>query len=152
MRPLIGSLILVIVLLLGPSTALAEQVEIGHLETNDDTGVNWLYFQCDKTSGAEMRCGIFQTVITKKKDQAEIARDRQKAEADPLAEFNNNHLADGCKPFVENATKMEQAVKSGIGVDGKPVNRRVVLSGWPMLKAMIDVCKNPTLRNSSPVF
>ena len=143
MRPLIGSLILVIVSLLGPSTAFAEQVRIGHLETNDDTGVNWLYFQCDNTSSTEMRCGIFQTLITKKKGEAEIATDRQKAEADPLAELNNIHFADICKPFVENAAKLEQAVKSGVGVDGKPVNRRA-LPDWPMLKALIDACKNPT--------
>ncbi|MGD0764545.1 MAG: hypothetical protein ABR929_15440 [Roseiarcus sp.] len=152
MRPLIGLLTLAAVFVLGPSTAFAEQVEIGHVETNDDTAINWLYFQCRKTTGTEMRCDIFQTLIIKKKTQAEIDAERQEAAADPLAEFDNNDFADGCKPLVENAAKMEQVVKSGIGVDGKPVNKRIFLAGWPMLRAMTEVCKNPTRETAGQFF
>lgn len=152
MRYLIGSLFLVNVLFGEPWAAFAEQVQIGHLETNDDTGINWLYFQCDKLSGMEMRCSIFQTLIMKKKTQAEIDKERQDAATDPLAEFNNNHFADACKPLVENAAKMDQGIKAGIGIDGKPINKRVLLAGWPMLKAMIDVCKRPAPETAAMFF
>jgi hypothetical protein len=149
---LIGSLFLCLNVFFWPSVALAEQVQIGHLETNDDTGINWLYFQCDKFSGIEMRCGIFQTLIMKKKSQAEIDKERQDAATDPLADFNNNHFADACKPLVENATKMEEGIKAGLGIDGRLINKRVVLAGWPTIKAMINVCKSPSAETAAIFF
>jgi hypothetical protein len=152
MRHLIGSLILTTAIFAGPSPTIAEQVQIGHLETNDDTGINWLYFQCDKISGAEMRCGIFQTLIMKAKNQDELDKERREVTPDPLAAFNNNHFADGCKPLVENVDKMEQGIKSGVGQDGKPINKRIILSGWPMVKAMVDVCRNPTRETAASFF
>ena len=47
--------------------AVAEEVRIGHLETKDDTGINWLYFRCEKPTATQMRCDVFQTLIYKKK-------------------------------------------------------------------------------------
>jgi hypothetical protein len=131
---------------------LAEEVRIGHLETNDDTGINWLYFKCDQSTAAQMRCDIFQTLIMKKKSHAEIDAELQRqAATDPLVEFSKN-FGEACKPLLENAAKVQQAIKSGIGVDGKPINKRVVLSGWSMMKAMIEVCKKPTSESAGQFF
>ena len=78
---------LLFIFLGGLVTARAEEVRIGHLETNDDLGINWLYFRCDKSSTTQMKCDIFQTLIMKK-DQSEIDAQLKRAAADPLAEFN----------------------------------------------------------------
>ncbi len=131
------------IFLWGLATARAEEVRIGQLETNDDTGINWLYFRCNKSSATQMTRDIFQTLIMKKKNQSEIDDDLKRFAADPLAEFNNS-FAPACKAFVENESKMQQALQSGIGTDGKPLNKRSVLSSWPMMQAMIEVCKTPT--------
>jgi hypothetical protein len=50
------------VLLLGSREALAEDIEIGHLETADDTGPNWAFWACTRVS-SQLHCHIFQTLI-----------------------------------------------------------------------------------------
>jgi hypothetical protein len=47
---------------------------------------------------------------------------------------------------------MEQGIKAGIGIDGKPINKRIILAGWPTLKAMIDVCKRPAPETAAMFF
>ena len=133
------------------SPVFAEQVLIGHLETNDDIGINWLYFKCDKLNATQMRCDIIQMLIMKM-SPAEIEADlKREAAKDPLAEFNND-FGQACKPLVENGAKIQQAMESGIGMDGKPINKRVALSGWPMMKAMIEVCKSLDTRKYGPAL
>jgi hypothetical protein len=79
--------------------AVAEEIRIGHLETKDDTGINWLYFRCEKSTAAQMRCDVFQTLIMKKKSDSEIdAELKREAATDLLAEFNKNS---GCE-FIES--------------------------------------------------
>lgn len=134
------------------SSAFAEEIRIGHLETNDDIAINWLYVTCNTTNATQMRCDFLQTMIMKKKTQAEIDVEiKRQAEADPLADFNQN-FADGCKGLTANESRMQQVMQSGVGVDGKPINQRVFLAGWPMMQAMIDVCKNPTRESAIQFF
>jgi hypothetical protein len=136
--------LLIALSLFAVSSAFADEVRIGHLETNDDTAINWLYVTCNTINSTQMRCDFFQTMIMKKWTQAEMdAEIKRQAAADPLADFNQS-FAEGCKGLTENEAKMKEVMKSGVGIDGKPVNHRVFLSGWPMMQAMIDVCKNPT--------
>jgi hypothetical protein len=144
MRHIVGTIALTTIFFCGLATTRAEEVRIGHLETNDGIGINWLYFKCDKSNATQMKCDIFQTLIMKKKNQNEIEEEmKQQTAGDPLAEFNKS-FAEGCKSLVENGAKMQQGLESGIGMDGKPINKRIALSGWPVMQAMIDVCKNPT--------
>ena len=48
------SLLFILFTLVCATTAPAEEVAIGHLETNDDAGLNWLQPHCDRT-GNQMR-------------------------------------------------------------------------------------------------
>jgi hypothetical protein len=134
------------------SWVFAEEVRIGHLETNDDIAINWLYVTCNTINSTQMRCNFLQTMIMKKKTQAEMDADiKTQAGIDPLTEFNQN-FAGGCKGIIANETKMQEVMQSGVGVDGKPINQRVLLAGWPMMQAMIGVCKNPTHDNAAQFF
>jgi hypothetical protein len=152
MRHIAGTILaLVAVFFCGLATPRAEELRIGHLETNDDTGINWLYFVCNKSNATQMTCDIFQTLVMKKKTQNEIDSQLKQVAADPLAAFNNTFAA-GCKPLVENEAKFQQAMQSGIGIDGNPINKRVVLSGWPMMQAIIEVCKHPTGDSAAKFF
>jgi hypothetical protein len=127
------------------SVAVAEEVRIGHLETNDDTGINWLYFRCEKPDATQMRCDVFQTLITRKKSDTEINTElKRQAATDPLAEFNKG-FGDICKSSVE----IEGKINAGVGIDGKPFNQRTAAPGLSVMKAVIEVCKTPTRESAS---
>jgi hypothetical protein len=134
--------------MLNCGAAFAEEVRIGHLETNDDTGINWLYFRCEKPDVTQMRCDVFQTLITKKKSDTEINTElKRQAATDPLAEFNKG-FGDMCKSSVE----IEGKINAGVGIDGKPFNQRTAASGLSAMKAVIEVCKTPTRENAGRFF
>jgi hypothetical protein len=141
-------IVLVAVLMLNCGSVFAEEVRIGHLETSDDTGINWLYFRCYKPNAMQMRCDVFQTLIYKKKSEAEIEADLKKlAAADLLTEFNKI-FGDSCKSLVEN----EGNINAGIGMDGKPINPRNAASSGAMVKWVVAACKTPTRESASRVF
>src|SRR5271169_701423 len=48
LHPSLRGLVLFAALVLSCGAAFAEEVRIGHLETKDDTGINWLYLRCEK--------------------------------------------------------------------------------------------------------
>jgi hypothetical protein len=133
-------------------TASAEEVRIGHLETNDDTGINWLYFNCQKSTSAQMQCDILQTLIMKKQTDAEIDTELKELNGtDPLIQFNKVFGAE-CKSLVASEGKLRTAQKTGIGLDGKPINLRVAAAGWSMMNGLLDVCKAPTRESASRFF
>jgi hypothetical protein len=84
-----------------------------------------------------MQCQIFQPLI-RRKNQVDSDL-KQQDSVDALAEFNKN-FGEGCKALVEN----EQTLKSGVGLDGKPIKARLWASGWPVMKSIIEVCKKPS--------
>ena len=51
-------------LLLTAFGANAQELRIGHLETADDTGINWLFYHCNQ-NGQVLKCDVFQTLIFK---------------------------------------------------------------------------------------
>ena len=145
-------MILAVLLAFAVSSTFAEEIRIGHLETNDDVAINWLYLTCNTLSTTQMLCDFFQTMIIKKRSPAEIdAEIKRQSDTDPLTDFNQN-FAEGCKGLTANEARMQQVMQSGVGIDGKPINQRVFLSGWPMMQAMINVCKNPTHESAARFF
>lgn len=44
------------------SAVLAEEIDVGHLETSDDVGVNWAHWSCERTR-SQLHCHIFTTLI-----------------------------------------------------------------------------------------
>jgi hypothetical protein len=148
----LSRIVLIAVLMLGGKAALAEEVRIGHLETNDDTGINWLFFNCQKSSPTQMQCDILQTLISKKKTDVEIDAELKELNGtDPLAQFNKV-FGNGCTSLIANEAKIRATQKTGIGLDGKPINQRVAAAGWPMMNEMLDVCKMPTRESASRFF
>jgi len=55
---------LVLWLMVFPIGANSQEIRIGHLETADDIGINWLFFHCNQ-AGNTLKCSIFQTLIFK---------------------------------------------------------------------------------------
>lgn len=45
-----------------PMAGSCQELRVGHLETANDAGVNWLYFHCNQ-AGPLLRCAVFQTLI-----------------------------------------------------------------------------------------
>ena len=140
--------IAVIAALLVSGVAGAEEVRIGHLETKDDTGINWLYFRCEKPAATKMRCDVFQTLIYRAKSDAKIDTElKQQASMDLLAEFNRN-FGKGCKSLIENEGK----IKAGIGIDGKPIDPRTAGAFSSAIKVMIEACKAQTQESAADFF
>lgn len=135
------------------ASSQAEEINIGHLETNDDTGINWLFFNCDKSSnGSRMQCDITQTLIFKKKTQSQADNElKEQIKLGALNEFNKE-LGSGCKTLTENIDKLDNLQKSGLGVDGHPVSRRLINTYISSVKSIIDVCKYPTEDNARRFF
>lgn len=135
------------------SAAAAQEVSIGHLETNNDTGINWLFFHCNKiANGAQMACDIFQTYIMKAKTEAQVNYEiKQHEGVDALAEFNANFRSD-CPNIIENVPKMEAGIDKGVDLFGKPINLRVVRAGISAAKEILEVCRHPTQESARQLF
>jgi hypothetical protein len=73
---------LVLTALILPSFgAMSQELRIGHLETADDTDINWLFFPCFQ-KGQVMDCSIFQTLIMHQLSPEKRAEDIQQAMQD----------------------------------------------------------------------
>jgi hypothetical protein len=123
--------------------ALSEEVKIGHLETNDDTGINWIYFICNTSEDRlRMQCQTFQTMIYKKKTQAQVDEAITEQASRPALEEFNAEIGSACSNLVK--MNVDQAMSNGTGFDGRPINKRVVLAGLGLLKDTIEVCHHPS--------
>lgn len=96
-----------------------------------------------------MRCDVFQTLLYKKKGDLgiDVALTLQPS-MDVLAEFTKIFGGAACKSFIEN----EGMIKSGIAVDGKPLDPRTAGPGLSMLRSMLEVCKAPTQESARHFF
>lgn len=142
------SLLFILFTLVCATTAPAEEVAIGHLETNDDAGLNWLQLHCDRT-GNQMRCDVFQTLLFHKQVQDEARRTAKSTEA--LTEFKKE-FGDTCPQLLATAPKMEDALKTGIGVDGRKVNTRIATQGMVMMRQLVAACRDPSLERAQALF
>jgi hypothetical protein len=55
-------IMLTMILALGCAGVRAEDIEVGHLETGDDAGINWAFWACSRV-GSQLHCHIVQTLI-----------------------------------------------------------------------------------------
>jgi hypothetical protein len=126
-------------------SANAEEVQIGHLETSDDIGINWLFFHCDKSADRlHLTCDIFSTQIMKAKTETQVSGELQQQNSlDALAEFNKN-FGSACEQMNANSKRIDQAIASNQDINGKPLNPRMVAAHLSAMKGVADVCKNPT--------
>ena len=133
-----------VLFLLATFSALAEEVNIGHLETKDDTGINWLFFHCNKSSDqTRMQCDIIQTLFTKATTEETVAKEsKELEEVGPLVQFNKS-FSDACKHH-DYIPKMEQFLAAGKDKDGKPINNGNRLTALLYIKSIKDVCDHPS--------
>src|SRR5690349_14944166 len=60
---LLASCFVLLAALVVPGVVSSQEIQIGHLETPDDTGgINWLFFHCNQARQT-LKCTVFQTLI-----------------------------------------------------------------------------------------
>ncbi|HEY5306400.1 MAG TPA: hypothetical protein VIJ52_07010 [Pseudolabrys sp.] len=127
------------------SPASAQELRIGHLETHDDTGINWLFFHCFQ-QGSSLECDVFQTLITHELEAAQRAADLEKTmrgnTGDAVKEFPQA-FGDMCKNIGPIVAAAQNAVRTGRGANGKPVNSRQAEDAQRMFSLMSAACQNP---------
>ena len=133
----------VILMLATSQTTSGQELSIGHLETKDDTGINWLFFHCNQLDNS-MSCDIFQTLISHKvelKDRdAEIIKNLTN---DPSKTFKIS-FSETCKHTDEIGRVTDNAIKTGRGADGRDINVRQARDAKVKIDALINACRNPS--------
>jgi hypothetical protein len=123
----------------------AQELEIGHLETNDDTGINWLNFHCNQ-QGNTLGCEVFRTLISHKVEPADRQKEVDKRMTlDVGTDFRKN-FGIACKDVDEILSKISKTAATGIGPDGRKMNLRQAQDGKVYLDALAQVCKNTNLK------
>jgi len=125
----------------------AQELRIGHLETKDDIGINWLNFHCNQ-SGGNLTCDVFQTLIMHKVE----AKDRETKIQEKIVnndDFQKN-FGEICKHIDELISIGQNSLRTGRGADGSTINVRAAQEGLLNFNAIAAACKNPnskTIRN-----
>src|SRR5580704_2220505 len=132
-----------IVLMLSSFGAMSQELRIGHLETADDTAINWLFFHCVQ-KGQVMDCSIFQTLIWRQLTPDKRAEDIQQAMQDnPVKGFTEN-FGEMCKNIDQIKAAIRQSVQTGKGADGRSIDINKANDKKPFFDALADACANPT--------
>jgi hypothetical protein len=56
------SYLIALCILLASFSVRSQELRIGHLETANDVGINWLFFHCNQAESS-LKCTVFQTLI-----------------------------------------------------------------------------------------
>jgi len=124
--------------------AHADEVQIGHLETHDDTSTNWLYLHCDQ-QGPKLVCDAFQTLIyhelNASQREAEINKTMQ-----GVANFRDT-MGQACAHSAETVDVFANAVRTGKGADGREVSPSAAAQGLAVFKAMDAACRDTSIAN-----
>jgi hypothetical protein len=119
----------------------AQELEIGPLESNNDTGIKWLNFWC-RQQGNTLGCDVFQTLIMHKVEPADWQEEvDKKITSDAETDFRNN-FGSACKNIDQILSKITKTAETGVGPDGRKVNPRQAQDGKVYLDALAQVCKN----------
>lgn len=125
----------------------SEEINIGHLETKDDPEAisNWVFFRCNR-NGQVMICDVFQTLISYELRPEQRAADIEKSmqQGDPVKEFRDG-FGKECQQMGQAKDVAMQAIKTGKGPDGQPVNVKELQDNMPFFNAIADACANPNL-------
>src|SRR5690242_14203830 len=101
----------------------SQEIRVGHLETKDDPDAisSWVFLNCNR-NGQQMICDMFQALISYKLRPAERAAESEKSmQGDPVKEFRDS-VGEQCQQMGQAKDVAMQAIKSGKGVGGRPVN------------------------------
>jgi hypothetical protein len=124
------------------TNASSQEIRVGHLEANDDSGINWVFFHCHQ-NGQLLNCDGFQTLIYHEVKPEQRANYVNKAmQDDPLKPYSDKQF---CSGIAEAKRSTLEAIKTGKGADGRAVNPRQAQELLSSMSAMDDACRNPNL-------
>jgi hypothetical protein len=124
--------------------AKTEELRIGHLETADDTGINWLFFHCFR-NGQVMDCSIFQTLMWHQLLPINRADDVQKVMQNGSVKDFTQAFGEMCKNINQIKTAAQQSIQTGKGADGRKIDIKKIKDRLPFFDAVADACANPNL-------
>jgi hypothetical protein len=142
-----GSGVVAAFLLLVISAAIgnAQELAIGHLETSDDTGINWLNFNCNQNA-SRLSCEVFQTLIMHKVEGSNRDSEVQKQMTGNVVQDFQNAFGETCKNIDQLTEMIRKTVETGIGMDGRKVNREQALDGKAYFDNLADACRHTDLK------
>jgi hypothetical protein len=130
----------------------AEELQIGHLETADDSGsdgsqvANWLFLHCDHQK-SKLYCDAFQTLIYHEISQAareaEIAKMSQ---GDVVGDIKDTFKG-GCGPLDQALA----AAAKGKTVDGRQLHQEGAQDTINSIRIMATACHNPSPANINAI-
>lgn len=129
-----------LLLLILMATSNAQELPIGHLETQDDTGINWLNFHCNQNSN-RLSCDVYQTLIMHKIEASDRAAEIQKKMTGNVIQEFQNAFGEACKGVDQISAIIQKTVETGIGQDGRKINRDQALDGKAYFDSLADACK-----------
>jgi hypothetical protein len=113
-----------LVLGLGVAGAVAaEQLDIGHLETTDDVGVNWQYWACDR-SGNTLHCHIVQSLLNHEIEPAERERQIQEKVRATTVDVFRRKAGEMCANVGSVRTAIGQMLARGRQADGTLISKQ----------------------------
>jgi hypothetical protein len=119
----------------------AQELAIGHLETQDDIGINWLNFHCDQ-NGNRLSCDVYQTLIMHKVEASDReAKIREQMTPNVIQDFQKA-FGEACKNVDQLSAIIEKTIQTGIGQDGRKVNRDQALDARSYFDSLADACKH----------
>jgi hypothetical protein len=95
--------------------ALGQPLEIGHLETADDSGISWQFWSCDQT-GTTLHCQITQTMISHEVEPTQKDAILKKRLTETTPESFRREMGDTCK----NVDAIQREVESKLSAGKKP--------------------------------
>jgi hypothetical protein len=138
--------------------AKAQSVDVGHLETKDDTGLNWLFLHCQR-DGSVMDCDVFQTLfvhtLAPENRSEKIAKQMKGDKGDAVQEFIKSGGFGMCKDTAQMRNGLNQALKNGKQIDGKPISPKAlkfIQNYLPVASSIEEACHNPNLDSIRHMF
>jgi hypothetical protein len=131
---------------LGSSVSRAEEVNIGHLEATDDSGIDWQHYSCESRNHV-LHCHIFQTLINHEIDPPY----REKKIAEKLSgttvESFKAEMGETCRNASAIRAKIDASLAVGKKANGQPYSKQETTDMRASFANLEAVCKNTSPEN-----
>lgn len=121
----------------------AETLNIGHLETADDTGIHWQYWTCNRT-GPTLHCDLVQTFINHEVDPLERDATIQNKGAQMTPDLFRRSMSEACTNIEEIRKAAYTTLATGKKPDGSAIGKQQAIDVRATVDLMGAACKNPT--------
>jgi hypothetical protein len=139
------------ILMLAAPASRAEEVNIGHLEATDDSGIDWQHYSC-QSKGNEMHCHIFQTLINREIEPQNRERQiKAKTDATTVDSFKSS-MVEPCRNAAAIRAAVEASIVTGKNADGRLWTKQEVSDTRATLASLQATCKDTTPENIRRFF